>query len=376
LIEIGNQPELLNIKSFLVFISADHQSEPILPGNSKSFIILGLSMSKDLKTVTGLYTAVERVGSLIPDALSVAFGIFLLLESVGCNGIKGPDVPDEKASVGLPSLDDNSSHSSDQNPLPSPSADSEYSAPVNEPVSLPPDPVMVVPVVSPPASEPVAALPSSCADILKTTPTAMSGVYQIHIQLPGATAKSSVSVYCGMDEDNGGWMLVMGYTHKGGTNPPLAVLSKLPLLGSDTLGNDDSANASVWGHASNALLKALSFNEMRFYCRSSTNANVIHFKTRDAACKTAITEGTGSCVGVKSGFTALSKHTGSLPAGVDIADQNKGNATLVDNTFGHIIADGADVMWNVRGDVNAKSWECDAATDNETANTIHRVWVR
>lgn len=334
-------------------------------------------MSNDSKIVTRLYTAYEQVGSLIPDALSLAFGVFIVLEIVACNDKKGPDVPIDQIGLSQPSA-------AESNPEPTvapptvipPTADVEQSGPVvNDPVILPVEPVVVEPVL--PTAEPVVILPANCADILKATPAAVSGIYQIHVQLPGATEKTSLSAYCGMEEDNGGWTLVMGYTHKGGTNPAVAVMAnKLPLFGSDTLGNDDSGNAQVWGHASNAMLKALSFTETRFFCRSSANAKIIHFKTKDAACKTAITEGKGSCVGIKTGFTALSKHTGSLPAGVDIADQNKGNATLVDNTFGHIIADGADVMWNVRGDVNAKSWECDAATDNESANTIHRVWVR
>lgn len=334
-------------------------------------------MSNDSKIVTRLYTACGRAGNLVPDALSLAFGLFVVLEIVACNGIKGPDVPNDQAGIALPSAAESNPETVIPEPtvIP-PTADVEQSAPIlNEPVVVPPEPVVVEPVV--PAPEPVVVLPASCADILKATPTAVSGVYQIHLQLPGETAKSALSVYCGMEEDNGGWTLVMGYTHKGGTNPALAVLNnKLPLFGSDTLGNDDSANAQVWGHASNAMLKALSFSETRFFCRSSTNAKIIHFKTKDAGCKTAITEGKGSCIGIKTAFTALSKHTGTLPAAVDVADQNKGNATLVDNTFGHAIADAADVMWNVRGDVNAKSWECDAATDNESSNTIHRVWIR
>ena len=313
-------------------------------------------------------------------------GILLAPLSGACNSsTNGPDVPSDPAAANLePSVDTPTPPTIvPPGPGSAPASEPVAGTPAPDPAPKVPDvvdpaPVPMTPVPMPmPTPAPMEVLAASCADIKKATPAAASGVYKIHLTLPGETVKTAVDAYCGMEEDAGGWTLILSYTHKGGTNPALAVMTKtLPLFGADTLGADDSVKASVWGHASNAMLSSLPFSEMRFFCKSSTNAKVIHFKSSDATCKAAMTTGKGHCRNVKTGFTALSSHSAGLPANIDTSDENKADATLVDNTFGHVIADGPDVMWNIRADTNMKSWECDSAVDAETANTIHRIWVR
>ena len=312
---------------------------------------------------------------------SILLAGFLLAHLSGaCNSKgRGPDVPGEQQGA---NAEPNLGPGGPKIEVPTtPEPVAGTTAPAVEPTPKPPEVVVVTPAPEPviPVTQPIPVTiqAASCADIKKATPTAASGIYKIYLTLPGATVKSAVDAYCGMEEDAGGWTLILNYAHKGGTNPVLAVMTKtLPLFGADVLGADDSAKATVWGHTGNAMLKALPFTEMRFFCKSSTNVKIIHFKSKDTACKTAITEGKGNCRNLKIGFTALSRHSAGLPANLDVSDENKLDATLVDNTFGHFIADAADIMWNIRGDANQKSWECDSATNNESANTIHRVWVR
>ncbi|MBC7661863.1 MAG: hypothetical protein H7249_19395 [Chitinophagaceae bacterium] len=253
--------------------------------------------------------------------------------------------------------------------------------PVTDPVpaSAPATAESPLPVAAP-APSPVTAMPmpANCKEIKALTPTAASGVFKIYLTLPGTTTKSPVSAYCGMEEDGGGWTLILDYTHKGGTNPALKTMTNtLPLFGSDSLGMDDSASLTNWGHAGNTLVNALSFTEMRFYCRSSQNVRVLHFKSKDATCKTALTTGRGNCRGVKADFVKLSSHTANLPGTIDKSDVDQGDATLTNNTFGSGVTN-PSVMWNVHGDPieNNKSWECDAGTNDDIDHTIHRVWIR
>lgn len=106
-----------------------------------------------------------------------------------------------------------------------------------------------------PAAAPVY---DSCLAIKQADVTAASGPYWV---LLGA---QSVQVYCDMDTDGGGWMLVLNYVRSAGTNPtPLVreLADGFPMLGSVVQGPDESQSwgyGGTWGHVSNAALTAVS----------------------------------------------------------------------------------------------------------------------
>ncbi len=242
-----------------------------------------------------------------------------------------------------------------------------------------PDPAPA-PAPTPPAPtvpEVVTAAPASCAEIKKNAPASATGPYKIYLNAADPAKRTALDVFCNMVEDNGGWTLILNYVHRGQTNPNLVVKpTTLPLLGANSLGDDESQVAANWGHASGAMVKSLPFKELRFFCRSSENTRIIHFKTSNAACISAITDGIGHCRGIAADFQTIAGHTANLPRNVDYSKEDQGEFTLTNDAFGIFNPSSTNTSWSIRGDSTQDNWECDASNDNNSFNTIHRVWIR
>jgi Fibrinogen beta and gamma chains, C-terminal globular domain len=209
----------------------------------------------------------------------------------------------------------------------------------------------------------------SCKDIITYFPLAASGVYSIDPD--GAGALPSISCYCDMETDNGGWTLVLNYLHAGGTNPILAVkASSLPLLGSTSIGVDESASSTTWGHVSNSYLSNFSFTELRFYGKTSLHSRIIHYKTTHPSTISYFKTGVGSMSGIQSSYTALAGHTGLNPGNSSSFYSGYGDNAMTEFPFWI----GAANHWGIRG--NGYRWEVDDYPNNSSNSTHHQIWIR
>jgi hypothetical protein len=219
--------------------------------------------------------------------------------------------------------------------------------------------------------------PESCLALKTADPSLPSGIYNIYPR-QGVVRGRATLASCDMETDGGGWTLVLNYNHKEATNPELKVrIDNLPLLGSDVLGTDESLEPEHWGHAGNEMLRSLAgFRELLFFCRSSENTRVLHFKTADAACLSAVQLGRGTCANIRNEFVPMSDHSAILPAALDRAESDRLDETLTYNTFGKTEVETPARMWSIRAEPSQQAWECDYGTNNAMFHTLHRVWIR
>lgn len=266
---------------------------------------------------------------------------WLLVPMLACQGRQQPHVPDEKTADAT--------------------QDADAVAPVYD---------------APETPVPNTFYPKDCLALKKADPNLPSAVYGIYPF--GPDASKAVAASCDMETDGGGWTLILNYNHRAATNPELDVrLESLPLLGSDSLGRDESLEPEFWGHAGNELLRSLTgFRELRFQCRSSENTRVLHFKTADADCIAAVQLGRGSCANIRNDFVPMSDHSAILPFAMDRAEVDRFDATLTYNSFGKTEVDAPARMWSVRAEPSQQAWECDFGTNDFMFHTLHRVWIR
>jgi hypothetical protein len=211
----------------------------------------------------------------------------------------------------------------------------------------------------------------NCSEILFINPAAPSGIYVIDPD--GAGPLPLMDCQCDMTTDGGGWTLVMNYNHLENTDPALKVFTvSLPLQGQTTLGNDESASI-YWGHADTALMKALFFDEVRFYGITSGHDRIMNFKTSHAGTVSYFKTGKGSTDGISSNFTPMASHTTMLPAAINMSISDKGNYAMTD----YPLWTGSTYHWYLGGfdPLCLHRWEVDDYPCN-TPSTFHQIWVK
>jgi hypothetical protein len=172
--------------------------------------------------------------------------------------------------------------------------------------------------------------------------------------------------------EGGGWVLILQYHHKGGTNPTTRVIgvgSDLPVASSSLLDEDLSGTLS-WGHAGNAALSDMAgAEELRWYAETSAHSRIIHFKS--AVGLAYAQSGTGSFDGIESGYTLL---TGGENANLPAAARNE-YIDKDDNALTNFpIWLSGQFHWGIKGAGNR--WEVDDYPAGFANSTIHKMWVR
>jgi hypothetical protein len=212
----------------------------------------------------------------------------------------------------------------------------------------------------------------NCSEIQFWHPGAASGMFVIDPDSDGPL--QPMECQCDMTTDGGGWTLVLNYNHLVNTTPALRVTTDdLPLQGQTTLGFDESST-SYWGHAGNAIMTAIPFDEVRFYGITSDHDRVIDFKTSHPGTVSYFKTGSGSTEGIKSDFTPFAAHTAFLPASIDMTVYNQGDYAMT----AYPLWTGSAYHWYLAGtDPNCtQRWEADNYPCSYTPSTFHQIWVR
>jgi hypothetical protein len=209
----------------------------------------------------------------------------------------------------------------------------------------------------------------NCPSQLKQK-NAKSGVYKFDPDGDGA------NIFEGYYDstEGGGWLMILNYLHQGGTNPALNVrTTDLPLMGSSTLGTDESGT-TFWGHAAPSLLNEFDISEVRFYGITSGHSRVVHFKTSLTNVISYIKTGVGSMSGIATSYGSLSNHTGNLPGVATHFSTNSGNGALTHFPMVKSYTIGGNEYWTIRG--NGTRWEMDDRPNGSQNSTLHRVFIR
>lgn len=216
---------------------------------------------------------------------------------------------------------------------------------------------------------PAIASLKSCKEILNFYPMSPSGQYTIDPD--GTGTLPSTNCYCDMTTDGGGWTLVLNYLHRGGTDPALKTFTtSLPVLGSTSLGVDESASTTSWGHTAPSYLNAFIFSELRFYGATNAHTRVIHFKTTHANTINYFRTGSGSMTNINTSFATLPSHSAFLPNSAANFFSNEGNLAMTNFPFWL----SGTYHWGIKG--HNYRWEVDDFNNSASWNTHHQIWIR
>jgi hypothetical protein len=200
----------------------------------------------------------------------------------------------------------------------------------------------------------------------------IDGEYNIQI---GSTSREAT---CDMQTENGGWTLVANYLHKKGAPGAPAVMERgrFPIQNSTSLGNNEAGTAA-WGHASNATLAALPYQELRFRCQTSAHNRLVHFTISSEKCMTYLRTGKGACIDSPEDKNLLVKDSrgmansdNKLPGVADKGWKEQGDNALTNYPFY------TDYRhhWSI-GPLPGR-FECDDYEPGGTTSTFHQIWAR
>jgi hypothetical protein len=214
---------------------------------------------------------------------------------------------------------------------------------------------------------------SSCLEH-RTAGCSLDGNYDIRL------GTSTIEASCDMKSDGGGWTLVGNYLHrakKDSTSVASPLNGRLPLVGSSSLGNDETLT-DHWGHAGTTTLSALPFSEIRFSCRSSVHTRKMDFAVSTPGCLDYFKTGKGACLASPAdrpawihGTRTLPGHDAALPAKAEKGWKDQGENALVAYPF--------FLDWKAHWSVGTAQnrWECDDyEQQGGKADTHHQIWIR